>query len=61
MFWTKLKIGVKFELKIGGNFCRFVAPYRFPSQTLDDFCHFHRTMQNLDIGIAKTPMPLRGF
>ena len=35
---------VNFELKIGDKLCRFVALYRPPSQTQDDFCHSHRTL-----------------
>ena len=34
---------INFQLKIGDKLCRFVALYKSPSQTKDDFCHFHRT------------------
>ena len=42
---------VNFKLKIGDKLCRFVAFYRSPSQTQDDFFsflqNFELTLQNL--------------
>ena len=35
---------INFELKIGDKLCRFVALYRSVSQTQDNFCHFHITL-----------------
>ena len=35
---------INFELKIGDRVFHFVALYRYPSQTQDDFFHFHTTL-----------------
>ena len=44
---------INFEIRLGGNLCRFTSLYRSPSQSQDDFEPFANNFElNIDIATA---------